>query len=257
MSQVKTATEIGLMREGGKKLRAIRERLLAELKPGAVPLQIDDLAKRLIKEAGGTPSFMTVKDYSWATCININDMVVHGIPTSEPLKEGDVVGLDVGLLYEGFHTDTSWTRLVHSSQFAVDNQVEKFLKTGEEALNKAINQAKPGNRVGHISQKIQEIIEGAGYSVVRSLVGHGVGKTLHEAPQIPGVLSRPIGKTPPLLPGMIIAIEVIYNMGKPQVVYKNDDGWTLVTADGSISGLFEETVEITEKGPVILTRGLF
>lgn len=252
MSVIKKEEEIQRMREGGKKLHKIRQKLLQEIKPGAIPLKIDQLAKNLIKEAGGTPSFMTVHDYQWATCINVNDMVVHGVPTNTPLQIGDVVGLDVGLLYQGFHTDTSWSKVVTGEQ-PVDKKVEKFLKIGELALDKAIHEAKPGNRVGHISQAIQSVIEQGGYSVVRSLVGHGVGKNLHEPPQIPGVLSRSIEKTPTLVPGMVIAIEAIYNMGRPHVVYKNEDGWTLATADGSLSGLYEETVEITDAGPKILT----
>lgn len=250
---VKSAAELEMMAEGGKKLAKIRDHLLEELRVGAVPLQIDNLAKKLIADEGGTPSFMTVKDYQWATCININDMVVHGIPTLEPLKEGDVVGLDVGLLYKGFHTDTSWTKIVQSSKFKVQSEVGNFLKTGEEALEKAIAQTKPGNRVGQISKAIQDTVEQAGYSVVRSLVGHGVGKALHEGPQVPGVLTRPINRTPELVPGMVLAIEVIYNMGRAEILYKNEDGWTLVTADGSISGLFEQTVEISETGPIVLT----
>ncbi|MEK7166760.1 MAG: type I methionyl aminopeptidase [Patescibacteria group bacterium] len=253
MTHIKTASEIEVMRDGGKKLAKIRDRLLKELKPGSVPLQIDNLAKKLIAEAGGSPSFVTVGDYQWATCISVNDGVVHGIPTDKPFNEGDAVGLDVGLFYQGFHTDTSWSKLVGSRQEERSREKEKFLQVGEEALDKAISQAKPGNRIGHISQAIQTTIEGAGYSVVRSLVGHGVGSNLHEPPQVPGVLTKRIEKTPPLFKGMVLAIEVIYNKGKPDIVYKNNDGWTLVTADGSLSGLFEQTVLITQNEPSILT----
>lgn len=254
MSLIKTEAELEIMARGGKILARIRDRLLDEVKVGTVPLQIDNLAKKLIQEAGGRPSFMTVKDYKWATCINVNDEVVHGIPGDKPLKEGDVVGLDVGLFYEGFHTDTSWTTVVRSSQFAVDRSKEKFLTVGKQALRNAISEARLGNRVGHISKAIQDTIEGAGYSVVRSLVGHGVGKKLHQPPQIPGILTRKIEDTLALQKGMVLAIEAIYNMGKPEITYKNNDGWTLATLDGSISGLFEETVAISQKGPIVLTR---
>lgn len=261
MTLVKTAAEIGILKICGRKLAEIRQRVLDDIKPGAVPLQIDNLANKLIQEAGGRPSFMTVKDYKWATCINVNDEVVHGIPRDKPLTEGDVVGIDVGLFYKGFHTDTSWTKVVggqkteNGGQISEDKRrIERFLEIGEEALKKAIDQAKVGNRVGHISKAIQDTIEEAGYSVVRSLVGHGIGKKLHEPPQIPGVLTRKIEDTSALQQDMVLAIEVIYNMGKPEITYKNNDGWTLATLDGSISGLFEETVAVTAKGPIVLTR---
>ncbi|HCM38020.1 MAG: Methionine aminopeptidase [Candidatus Gottesmanbacteria bacterium GW2011_GWB1_43_11] len=253
MSEIKTAAELELMRTGGQKLHMIREKLLEEIKVGVEPLQIDALAKKLIQESGATPSFVTVGDYKWATCICVNDAVVHGIPTTKSLVWGDVVSLDVGLLYQGFHTDTSWTKIVRSLKLVVPSETEKFVKIGEIALEKAILEAKPGNRVGHISKAIQEIVEGAGYSVVKTLVGHGVGRQLHESPHIPGLLTQPLERTPELKTGMVLAIEVIYNMGGPEIVYKNDDGWTLATADGSLSGLYEQTVAVTPTGPIVLT----
>lgn len=252
MSMIKTAEELEIMREGGKKLADIRDRLLEELKPGALPIQIDTLAKELIAKAGGSPSFMTVNNYQWATCINVNDVVVHGIPTSLPLREGDIVGLDVGLLYKEFHTDTSWTKVVGTLPKDISQKVDAFLKVGELALHKAIAQATPGHRIGHISRAMQETVEKPGYFIVRSLVGHGVGRELHEAPQVPGALTRKIEKTPKLLPGMVLAVEVIYNEGSKEIVSR-EDGWTLATADGSLSGLFELTIAVTEKEPLVLT----
>lgn len=251
---VKSEDEIQIMTEGGKRLGEILTKLMEEVKVGVVPLQIDTLAKKLIQEVGGTPSFMTVRDYKWATCINVNDVVVHGIPTNEPFKEGDVVGVDVGLLYKNYHTDTAWTKLVVSLQSSVFRDTARFIKIGEEALFKAISEARAGKRIGDISKAIQDTVVGAGYSIVKNLVGHGVGKKLHESPQIPGVLTRPIEKTLPLEKGMVIAIEVIYNEGKPDICYKNDDGWTLVTQDRSISGVFEHTLVVTEKEPIVLTQ---
>lgn len=240
---------------GGKILRRIKKQLINEIKVNAVPLQIDNLAKELIKEAGGYPSFMTVRGYKWATCICVNDEVVHGIPDNEPFKEGDVVGLDIGLLYQGWHTDTSTTKWlkpqIPNSKF--QKETEMFIKTGKTALKRAIGQAKAGNRVGHISRAIQDTVEEAGYSVVKTLVGHGIGKKLHEAPHIPGILAGSVAKTPEIKNGMALAIEVIYNMGKPEIIYKNADGWTLGTLDKSISGLFEETVLVTGKEPIVLT----
>jgi len=171
------------------------------------------------------------------------------------LKPGDVVGIDCGVFYKGFHTDMSETIKVKSSKLKVQSDaVDLFLKTGKRALEEAIRVAIVGNHVGHISKTIQAIVEGAGYSVVRSLVGHGVGRSLHEEPEIPGFLSGNIEKTPLLKEGMVIAIEVIYNMGKADVSYRSSDGWTIQTADGSISAVFERSVAITGDGPLPLTK---
>lgn len=254
MSKIKTTGELDVIREGGKKLAEIREALLKSLIPGAVPFEIDLLAKELIAKTGGSPSFMTVGDYKWATCINVNDVVVHGIPNQIPLLAGDVVGLDVGLLYEGFHTDTSWSIQIPNEKADSSDQekINKFLQIGQIALENAISQAKTGNRIGHISEAIQNEVESSGYSVVESLVGHGVGRSLHEAPQVPGVLTKAIAKTPLLFPGMVLAVEVIYNMGKSKIVV-DEDGWTLRSADGSLSGLFEQTIIITNTGPEVVT----
>jgi len=257
----KSPDAISRMTEGGKLLSQILHQLLDAVQPGGIPLEVDKLAKQLIAQVGGSPSFMTVNNYQWATCISVNEGVVHGVPTTTPFNVGDVVGVDVGLLYKGYHTDTSWTKIVQKSihsassgqEFKIENNAEKFLRTGEQALKTAITKAIAGNRIGHISQAIQETVEGAGYSVVESLVGHGIGTKLHESPQVPGVLTRPIEKTPLLQVGMTIAIEVIYAAGQPEIMYGNSDGWTLVTKDGSLSGLFEQTVLITDSAPRIIT----
>lgn len=248
MNAIKTSEELELMREGGKKLGAILEQLLVLATPGENLLHIESEAQRLIKEAGGTPSFQTVAGYKWATCLCVNDEVVHGIPKDYVVNEGDVLTIDVGLLYKGFHTDTAWTKLMGN-----DEEKKRFLKTGEEALWKSIAQARVGNRIGHISQTTQEIIERAGYGIVRTLVGHGVGKELHEAPQIPGYLRVPIEDTLELTVGMTIAVEIIYAMGSGAVVYPNDDGWTIATKDKSIAAVFEHTVAITTGEPELLT----
>jgi methionyl aminopeptidase len=239
--------------ECGKLLHQIKQKLLQKINIGATPLQIENLAQKLIKVTGGIPSFMTVADYKWATCITVNDEVVHGIPDNDSFVDGDIVSLDIGLLYKGWHTDTSETVLVTIDKKQVTSDVIKFLETGKKALKLAIEQVKPGNRIGHISEAIQTIIEGAGYSVVKTLVGHGIGKSLHENPHIPGILTKSLLKTPEIKANSALAIEIIYNMGKSGIVYKNDDNWTLVTADGSLSGLFEETVLVTDTGFQVLT----
>lgn len=247
------------MYEGGKRLKRILETLLSHVKPGVTPLELDTLAEKLIAEAGGAPSFKTVGDYKWSTCICVNDCVVHGIPKEIPFKAGDIVGIDVGMLYQRYHTDTSWTVLVKDPVRQLPDQdpneikIDKFLETGKEALEKAIKQVQPGNRVGHISQAIQRTVEGAGYSVVRELVGHGVGKKLHEDPEVPGYVKRPIEKTTLLSEGMTLAVEIIYNKGKPEVYIDEDDGWTIYSKDGTLAGLFEKTVMVTHHGVSVLT----
>lgn len=242
------------MAEGGRKLGGILQKLLDKAQPGVTLMDIETLADGLIRQEGGAASFKTVKGYKWATCLCVNDVVVHGIPTDYVLKDGNVLTIDVGMLYKGFHTDTAWTKIVKSDKREVISDKEKFLRLGEEALWKAIAQAKASNRVGHISQTIQRIIEGAGYGIVKTLVGHGVGGELHEAPQVPGFLKTPIAATPELGEGMTIAIEVIYATGGGGVVYANDDGWSIATKDGSLSAVFEHTIAITAGGPQVLTR---
>jgi methionyl aminopeptidase len=179
----------------------------------------------------------------------LNEVVVHGIPTQYVLKDGDILTIDIGLIYKGFHTDTAGTKIIGSSK-----KNEEFLNTGKLALQRAIKEAKIGNRIGNISNVVQETIEGAGYSVVKSLVGHGIGRELHEEPQIPNFLSSTIERTLPLKEGMTIAIEPIYAMGRGEIVYENTDGWTLATRDRSLTSVFEDTLAITEDGPVVLTK---
>lgn len=242
--------KIPLMREGGEKLGNILQTLLTFAKPGVTLLEIEKLAMDEIQKTGGNPSFTTVQGYKWATCLCVNDVVVHGVPSEYVLKSGDVLTIDIGLLYKDFHTDTAWTKIVGSG----DEEKTKFLKVGEEALWKAIEQAKAGNRIGHISQTIQSTIEGAGYGIVKSLVGHGVGHELHEAPQIPGFLRGQIEDSPILEEGMTIAVEVIYAMGSGGVLYDNPDGWSITTNDHSLSAVFEHTIAVTSGEPEILTK---
>ena len=250
----KTPSEIQSMRVGGAKIGAILQELLVRAEPGVSLLDIEAIADQLIQESGGQASFRTVKGYKWATCLCVNDVVVHGIPTNYLLKDGDVLTIDVGLLYQGFHTDTAWTKVVKSQKSKVESDVQQFLQIGEQAMWAGIAQARTGNRVGHISLAVQKIMEGAGYGIVKTLVGHGVGRQLHEAPQIPGFLKAPIESTPPLISGMTVAVEVIYARGSGAVVYINDDGWSIGTRDGSLAGVFEHTIVVSQSGaPIVLT----
>lgn len=251
MIDLKTPEEIEIMKKGGNILAEVLREVLENVRPGITELELDSLANRLIIEKGGEPAFKKVKGYKHATCISTNNVVVHGIPSDYKYKDGDIVGIDCGVFYKGFNTDMSHSIVVGQKK---DPSVVKFLDTGEKALNEAIKQARIGNRIGHISKTIQDIVEKEGkYSVVRALIGHGVGRNLHEDPEVPGYLVKKIEKTPILKEGMTIAVEVIYNMGGYGVSYSNNDGWTIVTSDGSMSGLYERTIAITKDGPLILT----
>lgn len=276
------AKKIETMRAAGAILGEVLELLLKEVKPGVSEIEIDSLAEKLIRARGAEPGFKKVPSYKHTICISTNDVVVHGVPTKKVLKEGDIVGIDCGVFLDGYHTDMAETIQVgdrgpaasyprqtssianapsgrssgvpHSASPLAYSKINKFLQIGEKALFAGIKEARVGNRVGHISRAIQAIIEGSGYSVVRNLVGHGVGKSLHEEPEIPGYLSRKIDLTSALFKGQTLAIEAIYNMGGHEVVYDRGDGWTIRTQDGSLSGLFERTILVTENGPELLTR---
>lgn len=246
--------DIEIMAQGGKKLAVIRDILAKMVAAGVTPLEIEKKAQELIGKTGGEPSFETAKNsqgeqYRWAICININEGVVHGIPTARPFVPGDIVSIDVGMFHKGFHTDTSVTVPVAG----IDKKTQRFLQVGYETLNLAISQAKVGNRISDISKTIQNNLEKNGYSPVRALTGHGIGKNLHEEPQIPCFWDAN-GKDGEVIPeGAVLAIEVIYTAGSPDLVLSGEDGWTIATKDGKIAGLFEETVAITAKGPRVLT----
>ncbi len=268
MIAIKTPGQIAVMQHGGKILSDVMREVCRAAKTGVSEIELDAMSERLIREKGGESGFMKVPGYHHTICACTNDVVVHGIPRDYRLQAGDILDIDMGVFYKGFHTDMCQTIKVKSSTVAKakvdkekvkvksqdDEEIDVFLETGKKALQEAIAAAIGGNRIGHISQTIQRIVEKeGGYSVVRSLIGHGVGRKLHEAPEVPGYVDKPIEKTPLLKPGMTIAIEVIYNMGKPDVVYSGADDWTIVTKDGSLSAVFERSVAITDKAPLLLT----
>lgn len=251
MKNIKTTEEIRIMARAGKILGEVLEETLQAVKPGVTEIKLDQLAERLILEKGGFPGFKKVEGYHHSICVATNDVVVHGIPRKRVLKDGDIIAVDCGVYLEGFHSDMAETVVVGKTH---DKKIHTFLDSGKRAMYAGIQKARLGNRVGDISKAIQDIVEKeGGYSVTRSLVGHGVGRELHEDPQIPGYLHGEIGKTPNLEVGMTIAVEVIYNMGSKEVEYEGSDDWTIVTKDGSLSAVFERTVVITEKGPELLT----
>jgi methionyl aminopeptidase len=246
---LKTPGEIEIMVEGGKKLARVKKILGEVVKEGVKASEIEELAVKLIKEEGAEASFKKVPGYHWATCVNVNEGLVHGIPTSGLIfKKGDLVSIDVGIYFKGFHTDTSI-----SVGIDLTPENRKFLNVGQEALNKALKSVKVGNYVYDISKAIEDFIEGAGYATIKALVGHGVGRELHEEPQIPCFMPGKREESPQIMPGMVLAVEVMYAMGSDKVEL-DKDGWTIATHDGKISGLFEETVAVTNKGSKVLTR---
>lgn len=249
---IKTAEEIKIMSEAGRLLGIVLEETLHQIKPGITELELDAFADKRIHELGGFPGFKKVDGYKHAICVATNDVVVHGIPKSRVLKDGDIIAIDAGVYLDGFHSDMAETVIVGKS---ANKEIHRFLEAGKSSMYAGIKMANPGNRVGDISKAIQDIVEKQnGFSVVRSLVGHGVGREIHEDPQIPGYLQGKIEKTPELVPGMTIAVEVIYTMGSREVEYEGSDDWTIVSKDGSLSGVFERTIVITEDGHKLLTR---
>ena len=246
---IKTDEEIKVMKEGGKRLAKIKDEVKKNIKEGVKASSVENLATALIKKAGGKPSFKMVPGYSWSTCVNVNDGLVHGIPKDNIVfKQGNIVSVDVGIYYKGFHTDTSFSVGVD-----IGKDKQEFLKIGEETLSKAIDQAHIGNRIYDISEKIEQTLKKHKLSPVRALVGHGIGKKLHEEPQIPCFVRGAKNDSPIIVKGMVLAIEVMYTKGKSKVRLE-EDGWTIATRDGKISALFEETVAIDSKGPLVLTE---
>jgi methionyl aminopeptidase len=248
--KIKTEAEIQIMAHCGHLLAGVRNKLAKAVVPGISCIEIEELACKLIDETGGKASFKMVPGYKHATCLSVNDVVVHGIPNEYVIKNGDVVGIDVGLYLDGFHTDTSTT--VAAGEATSDIQL--FLETGRRAMDKSIKAVKIGRKISDISMAMQEIVEKSGFSTIKALTGHGVGRELHEEPAIPCFVPDGGYQSPIIREGMVLAIEVMYNQGTSEVVYKNNDGWTIVTADGKISGLFEHTVAVLKSGPVILTE---
>lgn len=243
----KTSSEIKKMREGGKKLAEVRENLKKSIKKGVSADDIEQEATALIKEKNGKPSFKTVPGYSWSTCINVNNGVVHGIPHKEVIfEEGDLVSVDVGMYFQGFHTDTSFSLILGKKS-------SKFLDGGRNALKRGISKARVGNRIYDISNAIEKALSEQNLTPIKSLVGHGIGRDLHEFPHIPCFTNLDRKESPEIPIGATFAIEVMYSEGSDKLILE-DDNWTVSTKDGSMAGLFEETVAVLKDGPEILTR---
>jgi methionyl aminopeptidase len=229
----------------------VLEALRHQIKPGVTTGDLDGFAEKFILDRGGRPAFKgyQVRDqvYRHTLCVSVNEAVVHGIPSGRVLKEGDIVGLDVGVVVDGYYGDAAITVPVG----VITEQARRLLQVTEEALHKGIAQAVVGNRISDISHAVQAHAEAASFSVVTEFVGHGIGRKLHEEPQVPNY-GEP-GKGPRLKPGMTLAIEPMVNLGRPETAHLAD-GWTAVTRDGSLSAHFEHTIVVTEAGPRILTK---
>lgn len=246
MITLKTPDELQIMRQSCRILAEVREEVRKTIRPGVTTLQLDRLAEELIRKKGAKPAFKGYRGFPRTICTSVNQQVVHGIPGEAILKEGDVVGIDLGAVWNGYYSDTAVTCPVGE----VSPRAQKLLKITEESLYRGIDAARPGGRLHDIGAAVQACVESAGYTVVRDFVGHGIGLSLHEDPQVPNYGTKGTGIS--LKVGMVLAIEPMVNEGKPDVKVLSD-GWTAVTVDGKLSAHFEHTVAILENGPEVLT----
>jgi len=243
-------TKTKAMTVGGQNLSQIINELEKRTKPGVNLLQIESWADQLIRERGGYPSFKKVSGYNHATCLNVNDGLVHGIPNDYILKESDLLNIDIGFFFRGFHTDTAKSFVVSNNKKYPEK--EKFLIIGRETLKKAINVCTPGNRIGDITKVIQNEIETAKYFPARNYTGHAVGKHLHEKPLIPCWSLLPVEMTDLIFEGQTLAIEIIYLQNGWQTEVA-PDGWSVKAKNGGLAACFEKTIIITNNKPLILT----
>jgi methionyl aminopeptidase len=244
---LKLPEEIERARASNKIVAEVLNRLRDKVKPGVTTSELDRFAEEIVRKRGAKPAFKGYRGYKYSLCTSINEEVVHGMPSERVLKEGDIIGLDFGVYYKGFYGDSAITLPV--GKVTID--ALKLLEVTEQSLYAGIQQAKEGNRLGDISGSVQQIVEAPGFSVVRDFVGHGIGRNLHEDPQIPNYGKR--GRGIELKSGMILAIEPMVNQGDYKVKILKD-GWTVVTEDGMLSAHFEHSVAITDNGPDILSK---
>ena len=244
------------MAESGRILAAIIRDMVAAAKPGMTTQALDNLARTLCAEHDVKPGFLDYgvmgKKYPAVSCLSVNDAIVHALPTDRPLKDGDVLGIDMGVIYQGWNSDAAVTVLVTDGKFPISNFQfpMKLIEVTKQAMMLGIAQAKPGNHIGDISHAVQEYVEREGFGIVRDLVGHGIGRELHEEPRIPNFGKA--GDGPELREGMTICIEPMVTIGDWKLIL-DDDGWTYRTKDGSLAAHFEHTLAITKDGPVVLT----
>jgi methionyl aminopeptidase len=244
---LKSPVEIEKMRAAGRIVAETLALLESRIKPGVTSAELDRLAEKECRRQGGQPAFKGYGGFPNAICASPNDRIVHGFPDDKPLQEGDILSIDFGVLYKGFYGDSAITVAIGE----LDEETQRLVTATRESLARAIEKSVPGGRLSDLSHAVQSWVEPLGFSVVREFVGHGIGRSLHEAPQIPNYGQA--GQGPRLKPGMTLAIEPMINAGLPGVKIL-EDGWTAVTQDGRRSAHFEHTVAITDNGPEILTR---
>lgn len=243
----KTPREIEIMRKAGEIVALTHQELKKHIQPGITTKELDVIADRFIRGKDAIPSFKGYNGFRGSICASVNEELVHGIPGSRKLKNGDIISIDIGAKYNGYHGDSAWTYAVGE----IDEETQKLLDVTEASLFKGLAEAKPGVRLSNISHAIQSYVEPEGFSIVREYVGHGLGQDLHEDPQIPHY--GPPNKGPRLKPGMVLAIEPMVNAGE-RFVKTLADNWTVVTVDGKMCAHFEHTIAITEEGYEILTK---
>ncbi|MDN5205137.1 type I methionyl aminopeptidase [Fulvivirgaceae bacterium BMA10] len=246
MIYYKTEEEVEIVKEGALILGKAHGEVAKRICPGIKTKELDDIAEEFIRDNGGKPSFKGYNGFPYTLCISVNENVVHGFPSEYELKEGDIVSIDCGVFYKGLHSDSAYTYPIGK----VSEEVLKLLKATKESLYIGIEQAKCGLRVGDIGYAIQNFVEKKGYSVVRELVGHGVGKSLHEGPEVPNYGKR--GKGPKLMNGLVIAVEPMINLGTRSIV-QEADGWTIRTSDRKPSAHYEHTIAVLSDRTEILT----
>jgi methionyl aminopeptidase len=243
----KSEAELALMREAGRIVAETHRLIARNIRPGITTRELDAIAEEYIRSRGAVPSFKGYNGFPASICASVNEELVHGIPGPRTLKDGDIISVDIGAMYQGYHGDSAWTYPVGD----ISDEAKRLLEVTEQSLYKGIAEAKPDARLYSISHAIQTHVEAAGFSIVREYVGHGIGTEMHEEPQIPnyGLPNR----GPRLKPGMVLAIEPMVNAGE-RYVKTLDDGWTVVTVDGKLCAHFEHTVAITPEGCEILTK---
>lgn len=249
MINLKTNEEIEVMKTGGAILKSVVDRVAAKIKPGIETIDIDREIETLLTSAGAKPSFKTVKGYSWSSCLPVNYQAVHTPPSKKKLSEGDILTIDAGALFETFHTDYATTITIGK----VDDKVKRFLEIGENTLKNAISLINEGEYLGRIGEYVFNTITNSGYSIMKDLTGHGIGKALHEDPFVPNYIDRPINKTYKIKKGLTIAIEIIYSMGVGEMAYESGVPWSIITKDMSLSACFEKSIAVTDKNTFILT----
>ncbi|HOB29117.1 MAG: type I methionyl aminopeptidase [Dethiobacteria bacterium] len=246
MIKIKSAREIALMRDAGKVAASVLQELESAIQPGITTAELDKLAEKLIRRAGGEPAFLGYQGFPASICTSINSEVVHGIPGLHRLKEGDIISIDLGVLLKGYYSDTAVTFGVGK----ISPLAGRLIDVTRQSLEEGISAMRSGGYLSDISHAIQKYVEANGFSIVYSYTGHGIGTSMHEEPSVPNF--GPPGRGPKLQPGMVLAIEPMVNAGSAEVEVR-DDGWTVLTKDRSLSAHFEHSVALAKDGPVILT----